>query len=365
MAQPRPQHRESDHPAPPMNNGDLIEIDNLKKYFPIQSGFLRRHVGDVRAVDGVTFSIRRGETLGLVGESGCGKTTTGRLIARIFEPTDGSIRISTNGDATDVASLRGEGLHDYWRRVQVIFQDPYSSLNPRRTVSQIIAEPLVCLTEMSAAERRDRVGELLELVGLDPRHAERYPHAFSGGQRQRIGIARGIALNPELLVADEAVSALDVSIQGQIINLMVRLQRELELTYLFVSHDLGIVKHISDRIAVMYVGKLVELCSADGMFRRPRHPYTEALLSAVPRASPKAKAARILLPGDVADPANKPPGCPFHPRCRYAQEVCAQDEPEWRNVGDEEHRHLVACHFADTLELKGVLQAETTAGTTQ
>jgi peptide/nickel transport system ATP-binding protein len=341
-----------------MDDQHLIEVRDLKKYFPIQSGFLRRHVGDVRAVDGVSFTIERGETLGLVGESGCGKTTTGRLIARILEPTEGSIRMNTDGHVRDVASLKGERLHDYWRRVQVIFQDPYSSLNARRTVAQIIEEPLLCLTGMSAAERRSRVSELLGLVGLDPRHAERYPHAFSGGQRQRIGIARGIALNPELLIADEAVSALDVSIQGQIINLMVDLQRELGLTYLFVSHDMGIVKHISDRIAVMYVGKLVELSSSEELFRRPLHPYTEALLSAVPRPNPKAKSERILLQGDVADPANKPPGCPFHPRCRYAQDVCTHVEPDWRNLGTTAEPHYVACHFADELELKGALQAQ-------
>ena len=337
----------------------LLDIRDLKKYFPIRSGLLQRHAGDVQAVDGITFSIRRGETLGLVGESGCGKTTTGRLIARIYDPTDGSITMNTGDKTFEVAQLRGEELHDYWRNVQIIFQDPYSSLNPRRTVMQIIEEPLVCLSDMPTMKRRERVEELLELVGLDPRHAERFPHAFSGGQRQRIGIARGIALNPELLVADEAVSALDVSIQGQILNLMIRLQRELDLTYLFVSHDLGTVKHVSDRIAVMYVGKLVELTDSESLFRKPLHPYTEVLLSSVPRPNPHVRAQRIIPQGDVADPANKPKGCPFHPRCRYAQDICRSAEPEWRNLGDDAAPRHVACHRAHELDLKGALGANT------
>lgn len=335
-------------------NGYLLEVQDLRVYFPILRGFLRRQIGSVKAVDGVSFQIRRGETLGLVGESGSGKTTTGRAIARVFQPTDGTILFHPESGATlNVGSLQKEELHEYWKNVQVIFQDPYASLNPRRTVMQIIEEPLMILGGMGPAERRLRVRELLSLVGLDARHAERYPHAFSGGQRQRIGIARGIALNPHLLIADEAVSALDVSVQGQVLNLMVKLQKELDLAYLFISHDLGVVKHVSDRIAVMYVGKIVELASSSSLFRRPRHPYTEALLSAVPRADPSHSLKRMVLGGEVADPANRPKGCCFHPRCQYAKEICRTDEPPIRRIGDsaDGNKHFVACHFAEQLEL--------------
>ena len=344
------------------DNADrLLEVHDLKVHFPILRGFLRRRVGSVKAVDGVSFHIRRGETLGLVGESGCGKTTTGRAIARVYEPTDGRIMFrSSNGRTYDVGTLEKDDLHDYWKNVQVIFQDPYASLNPRRTVMQIIEEPLMILGGMGIAERRERVRELLDLVGLDARHAERYPHAFSGGQRQRIGIARGIALNPDLLIADESVSALDVSVQGQILNLMIDLQRELDLAYLFVSHDLGVVKHVSDRIAVMYVGKIVELAPSRSLFRRPRHPYTEALLSAVPRPDPTRNLNRMVLEGEIADPANRPKGCCFHPRCRYAQDICRTEEPAFRNVPDQEgNEQYVACHFAEQLDLAGAKRDDT------
>lgn len=330
----------------------LLDVNDLKVHFPIIRGILRRQVGTVKAVDGVSFAIRRGETLGLVGESGCGKTTTGRAIARVFQPTGGAIRFrSDDGNLFDVGSLEGKELHDYWKNVQVVFQDPYSSLNPRRTVMQLIGEPLMLLGGMEARERDKRVRELLDMVGLDARHAERYPHAFSGGQRQRIGIARGIALNPSLIIADEAVSALDVSVQGQVLNLMIKLQRELGLTYLFISHDLGVVKHVSDRIAVMYLGKLVELASYRRLFRNPKHPYTEALLSAVPRPDPEHTLKRMVLKGEVADPAHRPTGCPFHTRCPYAQDVCRSEEPELRTFGSGEDEQQVACHFAESLSL--------------
>jgi len=329
----------------------ILEVRNLKKHFPIQRGFFRRTIGHVRAVDGVDLHVFEGETLGLVGESGCGKTTTGRLILRAIDPTEGEILFRADGDLVDIATLTPRQLKDMRREMQIIFQDPYSSLNPRMTVLDIISEPLVIhgMTDRDAI--RNRVVELLEMVGLKAQHMNRYPYAFSGGQRQRLGIARALALQPRLIVADEPVSALDVSIQAQVINLLEDLQKEHGLTYLFIAHDLSVVEHISDRVAVMYLGKIVELASAGALFQEPLHPYSEALLSAVPRTDPDNKSRRILLPGDVPSPANPPPGCKFHPRCRYAQPVCSQEEPSLREVQPE---HFVACHFAEELTLAGI-----------
>lgn len=338
-----------------LSNETLLDLQGLKQYFPIRKGFLKKHVGDVKAVDGVTFHIQRGETLGLVGESGCGKTTIGRLILRGYKPTSGNIFFRDNGRSVDLSTLEGEELRQYRDRIQMIFQDPYASLNPRMTVFEIVGEPLVCLKGMSGKALQNRVEELLQVVGLDARYASRYPHAFSGGQRQRIGIARALALNPALIVADEAVSALDVSIQAQVINLLEDLQDQYQLTYLFIAHDLAVVEHISDRVAVMYVGKLVELAQTEDLFARPKHPYTEALLSAVPRPDANYKLQRMLLEGEVADPAHRPSGCCFHPRCRYAQEVCRTQEPPFVNIAPAgELEHSVACHFARELSLKGV-----------
>ena len=335
-----------------MNNQDkILEVRNLKKHFPIQRGFFRRTIGHVRAVDGVDLHVFQGETLGLVGESGCGKTTTGRLILRAIEPTEGEILFRTEGALVDIASLTPRQLKDMRREMQIIFQDPYSSLNPRMTVLDIISEPLVIHGMKDQDAIRTRVVELLEMVGLKAQHMNRYPYAFSGGQRQRLGIARALALQPRLIVADEPVSALDVSIQAQVINLLEDLQKEHGLTYLFIAHDLSVVEHISDRVAVMYLGKIVELANADALFREPLHPYSEALLSAVPRTDPDNKSQRILLSGDVPSPANPPPGCKFHPRCRYAQPICAQEEPALREVRPE---HFVACHFAEELTLAGI-----------
>lgn len=334
----------------------LLEVKDLKKYFPIYRGVFRKHVGDVKAVDGVTFEIRAGETLGLVGESGCGKTTTGRTILRAVEPTAGEIIYhNKDGSKVDIAKLDYAQMREMRRKMQMIFQDPYSSLNPRMTVREIIAEPLVCYNVGSKQEREERVAELLKVVGLDPRYMVRYPHAFSGGQRQRIGIARALALNPELIIADESVSALDVSIQAQVLNLLQDLQEQFNLTYLFIAHDLGVVEHICDRVAVMYVGKIVEVADTETLFHYPKHPYCEALLSAVPRPDPRYKLERMVLEGEVADPSRRPPGCAFHPRCRYAQAKCREEEPKLINVAKEgELPHTVACHFAKELQLKGV-----------
>jgi peptide/nickel transport system ATP-binding protein len=303
----------------------LLEVQDLRMYFPIRQGLLRRTTGYVKAVDGVSFAVRRGETLGLVGESGCGKTTTGRAILRAYAPTGGQI-----------------------------FQDPYSSLNPRMTVLQIIGDPLRVNGVATGKAMEDRVAALLRRVGLRPEYMRRYPHAFSGGERQRISIARALALDPQLVVADEAVSALDVSVRAQILNLLQDLQQELGLTYLFVAHDLSVVEYICDRVAVMYVGKLVEVAETEELYIHPLHPYTEALLSAVPLPDPRLrdKERRIRLEGEVADPANRPSGCPFHPRCRYAQENCKTDEPPLREVRPG---HFAACHYAETLTLRGVV----------
>ncbi len=334
------------------NGQTLLEVKGLRKYFPIKRGFLRKIVGHVRAVDDVSFQIRKGETLSLVSESGCGKTTTSRCILRAITPTAGRILFRTGEGATlDVVTLPEGKLRPLRRQMQMIFQDPYSSLNPRMTLLDIVGEPLLMNGVGSREERMDRVAELLRLVGLRSEYMRRFPHAFSGGQRQRIGIARALALHPSLVVADEPVSALDVSVQAQILNLMMDLQAQLGLTYLFVAHDLSVVKHFSDRVAVMYVGRIVEMAETEALFAVPRHPYTEALLSAVPKPDPRLRSKRIVLEGEVADPANPPSGCYFHPRCRYAAEVCRTVTPTLEEIRPG---HLVACHRAKELTLNGV-----------
>jgi peptide/nickel transport system ATP-binding protein len=330
----------------------LLDVRGLQKFFPIRRGVLRRLVGHVRAVDDVSFELRRGETLSLVGESGCGKTTTARCILRAIAPTAGEIHFRTgDGTMVDVATLPKSRLRPLRREMQMIFQDPFSSLNPRKTLHDIVGEPLLVNGVGSRQERSERVAELLRLVGLRPEYMRRFPHAFSGGQRQRIGIARALALNPSLVVADEPVSALDVSVQAQILNLMLDLQAELGLTYLFVAHDLSVVKHVSDRVAVMYVGRIVEVADTTRLFATPRHPYTEALLSAVPKPDPRLRTQRIVLEGDVADPANPPPGCYFHPRCAYAVERCRTETPRLEVIAPG---HVAACHRARELDLRGV-----------
>jgi peptide/nickel transport system ATP-binding protein len=332
----------------------LLDVQGLRKHFPIRKGFLRRQVGVVRAVDDVSFHVEKGETLSLVGESGCGKTTTSRCILRALTPTEGRILFhAASGQVLDVAALSKRELQPLRRQMQMIFQDPFSSLNPRRTLLDIVAEPLVANGVGNKEERLARVVELLRLVGLRPEYMRRYPHAFSGGQRQRVGIARALALNPSLVVADEPVSALDVSVQAQILNLMQDLQAQLGLTYLFVAHDLSVVRLVSDRVAVMYVGRIVELAPTEALFATPKHPYTEALLAAVPKPDPRLRGARLLLEGEVADPSDPPLGCHFHPRCPYATDQCRTETPALEEITPG---HAVSCHRARELSLRGVAE---------
>jgi oligopeptide transport system ATP-binding protein len=323
----------------------LLRVENLVKLFPIKRGIIfQKQIGAVHAVDGISFDIRRGETLGLVGESGCGKSTTGRTILQLHRPTSGRVIL----DGQDLAQLSNKELRPLRRKMQIIFQDPYSSLNPRMTIADIIGEPLIIHGLTRGRELQTRVDELLTLVGLDPAYANRYPHEFSGGQRQRIGVARALALNPAFIVCDEPISALDVSIQAQIVNLLEDLQAKFGLTYLFIAHDLSMVRHISDRVAVMYLGLLVELADRDELFTTPLHPYTQALISAVPVPDPdvEEQRKRIILEGDVPSPVNVPPGCRFHPRCAHAVDLCQTEVPLWRELRPD---HFAACHLADTL----------------
>jgi oligopeptide transport system ATP-binding protein len=335
----------------------LVSVRDLKKHFPIMQGLIRRQVGSVRAVDGVSFDIYRGETLGLVGESGSGKSTVGKVLLQLEKVTEGAVTFEGN----DLTEIKPEELRKLRPRMQMIFQDPHASLNPRMTVGSIISEPLFEHNKGQGKERRARVAELLSLVGLEPKHGNRYPHEFSGGQRQRIGIARAIALNPDFIVADEPIAALDVSIQAQVVNLMENLQDVLGLTYLFISHDLSMIRHIADRVAVMYLGKLMELADADELYTNPQHPYTRALLSAVPVPDPEIETTRrrIILEGDIPSPANPPPGCVFNTRCPIAQERCVAEVPEWRELRPG---HWVACHFpgqapADTALLRAAAES--------
>ena len=316
----------------------LLEVKNLKKYFPIKKGVFSRTMGQVRAVDGVSFALKRGETLGLVGESGCGKTTVGRSILRLIEPTAGQRTFNDQ----NLRELEREELRRVRASLQIIFQDPFSSLDPRMNVGQIIAEPIRNHLKISRKEIRDRVAYLMERVGLHPEHISRYPHEFSGGQRQRIGIARALALNPLAIICDEPVSALDVSIQAQVINLLAQLQEQMNLSYLFIAHDLSVVEHISDRVAVMYLGRIVELATDKELYQNPLHPYSQALLSAVPIPDPEIRRKKILLQGDVPSPMNPPSGCSFHTRCPECKEVCSQQEPTLQDVGDG---HWIACHL--------------------
>ncbi len=329
----------------------MLEVKNLSKFFPIKRGFLRRTVGQVRAVDDISFEIKEGETLALVGESGCGKSTTARCVIRAHDPTDGEILFNTvGGETVDLAKLSMTEIRPYRRQMQMIFQDPFSSLNPRMNLYEIVSEPLLVHGIGDSSEREFRVAELLRLVGMRPEYMRRFPHAFSGGQRQRIGIARALSINPRLILADEPVSGLDVSVQAQVINLMMDLQDELGLTYLFVSHDLSVVKQISDRVVVMYVGRVAEIGTPDELFSAPKHPYTAALMGSVPKRHPRDRAKRVVLEGEVANPADPPSGCYFHPRCPFATDQCKVETPPLRPTGDGRY---VSCHRADEIELVG------------
>jgi len=332
----------------------ILEVTDLKKYFPIHRGALRRLVGHVKAVDGFNLAVNEGETVGLVGESGCGKTTAGRSILRAIEPSSGKVLFNdpTLG-RVNVPDLDAEGLTEIRKNMRMIFQDPYTSLNPRMTLLEIVGAPLRSLKIASGSELEDRVAEMLRRVGLRPEYMRRYPHAFSGGQRQRIGLARSLAPNPKFVVCDEPVSALDVSVQAQILNLMQDLQEDLGLTYLFVAHDLSVVAHISERVAVMYVGKMVELAPRRELYISPKHPYTEALMSAIPRPDPRPREKRVLLAGEVANPANPPSGCYFHPRCAYVKDICKTEEPAFEEISP---KHFVKCHRAKELNLIGAVE---------
>ncbi|MBN1874532.1 MAG: ATP-binding cassette domain-containing protein [Anaerolineae bacterium] len=335
-------------------NRNLLQVKNLKMHFPIYKPGIRHRIsGYIRAVDGINFFVRPGETLGLVGESGCGKTTTGRCIMRIYQPTAGEVLYQNGGgQPVDLTQVQGRDLDPYRRQIRMIFQDPYGSLNPRMNVRDIIGEPLFNNKITNGKELEDRVADLLRRVGLRPEYMHRYPHAFSGGERQRIGIARALTLSPKLVIADEPVSALDVSVRAQVLNLLLDLQEEYNLTYIFVAHDLSVVRYICDRVTVMYVGKIAEVAGTEALYTHPLHPYTEALMMAVPIPDPRLRRTkRILLEGEVADPSNPPSGCYFHPRCRYAEEQCVVEHPELREVEPDRY---VACHFAEKLALRGV-----------
>ncbi len=316
----------------------LLKVDQLKKYFPITGGLLKKTVGHVKAVEGISFELTVGETLGIVGESGCGKSTTGRMIAKIMDPTEGTMTFEGN----DITKLKGRKLKDFRKDVQMVFQDPYASLNPRMAIQSIISEPLEVNKIAKGTELIDRVEQLLVTVGLRPEDRQRYPHEFSGGQRQRIGIARALALNPKMIVADEVVSALDVSVQSQVLNLLVDLKNKLQLSYIFISHDLSVIRHISDRVGVMYLGQMVEIATKDDFYNNALHPYSQALLSAAPEPTRTSKRERIVLEGEVPNPANPPQGCPFHTRCPHAMEVCSSVKPALQKRG---YDHFVACHL--------------------
>jgi len=337
--------------APEGNNGYILEVKDLRQYFPIRAGFFQQIVGYVKAVDGVSFSLKEQEVFGVVGESGCGKTTMGRSILRLYEPTSGEIWFRrADGERLNVAQVDPKTMKDLRREMRMIFQDPFSSLNPRLTVKDLIGEPLIIHNVARGSELQERVADLMRSVGLNPSYMGRYPHEFSGGQRQRIGLARTLALNPRLIVADEPVSALDVSIQAQVLNLLEELKARLGLTIIFIAHDLSVVEHICDRIAVMYLGKIVELAGSEELLESPLHPYTEALVSAIPPADPDITTNRIILEGDVPSPVNPPSGCVFHPRCRYAQARCRTEVPQLREVTPS---HFASCHFAGELNLQG------------